>query len=156
MVDIPSTIPTSEDPPHQGKVVIVGRPWRPVDTRARDAKQHAVPADRLRLVGATECSSTVRRAHLPDLRAKKIPLDRQLSNLGAQLLDLAFARCLTLLPDTRVKGPLQQLRLRRLAALRRSRPNTTKPAPGHKIYPYLLRNITIDRPNQVNIAGRST
>ncbi|SCB53239.1 Integrase core domain-containing protein, partial [Bradyrhizobium yuanmingense] len=29
------------------------------------------------------------------------------------------------------------------------RPNTTKPAPGHKIYPYLLRNMPIDRPNQV-------
>src|SRR6476619_5516984 len=29
------------------------------------------------------------------------------------------------------------------------KPNTTKPAPGHKIYPYLLRNMMIDRPNQV-------
>lgn len=29
------------------------------------------------------------------------------------------------------------------------KPNTRKPAPGHKIYPYLLRNMTIDRPNQV-------
>ena len=29
------------------------------------------------------------------------------------------------------------------------KPRTTKPAPGHKIFPYLLRNMTIDRPNQV-------
>jgi putative transposase len=29
------------------------------------------------------------------------------------------------------------------------RPNTSKPAPGHKIYPYLLRKLVIDRPNQV-------
>ena len=29
------------------------------------------------------------------------------------------------------------------------RPNTSKPAPGHKIYPYLLRNLTVYRPNQV-------
>ena len=29
------------------------------------------------------------------------------------------------------------------------RPNTSKPAPGHKIYPYLLRNLAIVRPNQV-------
>jgi putative transposase len=29
------------------------------------------------------------------------------------------------------------------------RPNTTKPTPGHKIYPYLLRSLTVDRPNQV-------
>jgi putative transposase len=29
------------------------------------------------------------------------------------------------------------------------RPRTTKPAPGHKIYPYLLRGMQITRPNQV-------
>src|SRR5258707_10259165 len=29
------------------------------------------------------------------------------------------------------------------------KPKTTKPAPGHKIFPYLLRNLVIDRPNQV-------
>src|SRR3954466_2620149 len=29
------------------------------------------------------------------------------------------------------------------------KPNTSKPAPGHTIYPYLLRGLTIDRPNQV-------
>jgi len=29
------------------------------------------------------------------------------------------------------------------------RPNTSKPHPGHKIYPYLLRNMAVMRPNQV-------
>jgi putative transposase len=29
------------------------------------------------------------------------------------------------------------------------KPRTTKPAPGHKIFPYLLRGMTIERPNQV-------
>jgi putative transposase len=29
------------------------------------------------------------------------------------------------------------------------RPSTSKPAPGHKIYPYLLRNLAVTRPNQV-------
>jgi len=29
------------------------------------------------------------------------------------------------------------------------RPNTSKPAPGHKIYPYLLRKLPVTRPNQV-------
>ena len=29
------------------------------------------------------------------------------------------------------------------------RPKTSKPAPGHKVYPYLLRNMDITRPNQV-------
>jgi putative transposase len=29
------------------------------------------------------------------------------------------------------------------------RPDTSKPAPGHKAYPYLLRNLAVTRPNQV-------
>jgi putative transposase len=29
------------------------------------------------------------------------------------------------------------------------RPNTSKPCPGHKIYPYLLRDLGVERPNQV-------
>jgi putative transposase len=29
------------------------------------------------------------------------------------------------------------------------RPNTSKPADGHKIYPYLLRGLAVERPNQV-------
>src|SRR5450432_1342063 len=29
------------------------------------------------------------------------------------------------------------------------RPRTTKPEPGHKIYPYLLRGLAVTRPNQV-------
>jgi putative transposase len=28
------------------------------------------------------------------------------------------------------------------------KPNTSKPAPGHKIYPYLLRDLAVTRPNQ--------
>jgi len=35
-----------------------------------------------------------------------------------------------------------------IAALYR-RPSTSKPAPGHKVYPYLLRNLAVTRPNQV-------
>jgi putative transposase len=29
------------------------------------------------------------------------------------------------------------------------KPNTSKPAPGHRIYPYLLRGLAVTRPNQV-------
>jgi putative transposase len=29
------------------------------------------------------------------------------------------------------------------------RPNTSKPAPGHRVFPYLLRGIKVERPNQV-------
>jgi putative transposase len=35
-----------------------------------------------------------------------------------------------------------------IAAIYR-RPNTSKPVPGHKIYPYLLRGTKIDQPDQV-------
>ena len=35
----------------------------------------------------------------------------------------------------------------RIEALYR-KPSTSKPAPGHKIYPYLLRGATVDRPDQ--------
>lgn len=33
-------------------------------------------------------------------------------------------------------------------------PNTSKPAPGHKVYPYLLRKLAVTRPNQVCWCGR--
>jgi putative transposase len=50
--------------------------------------------------------------------------------------------------------PINRKRMQRLmrrmgiAALGPKR-RTTKPASGHKIFPYLLRNLVIDRPNQV-------
>ena len=40
------------------------------------------------------------------------------------------------------------LRLMGISALY-PKPRTSKPGDGHKIYPYLLRNLVIDRPNQV-------
>ncbi|MBL4802054.1 MAG: IS3 family transposase, partial [Emcibacter sp.] len=45
-------------------------------------------------------------------------------------------------------------RVRRLMRLMRlvpiyQEPNTSKKHPQHKIWPYLLRNVVIDRPNQV-------
>ena len=51
-------------------------------------------------------------------------------------------------------APVNRKRMQRLmrrmgiAALG-PKPSTTKPAPGHKIYPYLLRNLTIERANHV-------
>ena len=33
------------------------------------------------------------------------------------------------------------------------KPNTSKPAKGRRPFPYLLRGLTIDRPNQVPLSG---
>jgi putative transposase len=44
-----------------------------------------------------------------------------------------------------VKRLMQRMRIEALYR----RPRTTKPKPGHKIYPYLLRGMEITRPNKV-------
>lgn len=44
---------------------------------------------------------------------------------------------------------VQRLMRKMGIAARGPKPSTSKPQPGHKIYPYLLRNLTIERPNQV-------
>jgi len=54
----------------------------------------------------------------------------------------------------RARVPISRDRVRRLMrklnirALYR-KPRTTIPQQGHKVYPYLLRELVIDRPNQV-------
>ena len=45
----------------------------------------------------------------------------------------------------RVKTLMQRMGIEALYR----RPRTTKPEPGHKIHPYLLRGLSIERPNQV-------
>ena len=40
------------------------------------------------------------------------------------------------------------MRLMGIAALG-PKPRTSKPAPGHKVFPYLLRGVSVERPNQV-------
>ena len=44
------------------------------------------------------------------------------------------------------------MRLMSLEAVYR-RPNTSKPAPGHRIYPYLLKGVEVNRVDQVWTAG---
>ena len=51
-------------------------------------------------------------------------------------------------------SPINRKRVRRLMRVMGiealgPKPRTSQPAPGHKIYPYLLRDMTIERPNQV-------
>jgi len=57
--------------------------------------------------------------------------------------------CLKSQGNTVNRKHIQRLmRLMGIKAIYR-RPRTSRPAPGHKIYPYLLRDIKITRPNQV-------
>jgi putative transposase len=50
----------------------------------------------------------------------------------------------------RVNRKRAQRLMRRLGiAALGPKPRTAKPAPGHKIFPYLLRNLVIERPNHV-------
>ena len=52
--------------------------------------------------------------------------------------------------DPRINRKRVQRLMRRMGiAALGPKPRTTKPAPGHKIFPYLLRGLAIDRPNQV-------
>jgi putative transposase len=57
----------------------------------------------------------------------------------------------TLKPAGTVVNRKRVQRLMRLMGLESTapKPNTSKPAPEHVVYPYLLRGLTISRPNQV-------
>ncbi|MCK7616152.1 IS3 family transposase [Roseibium sediminicola] len=50
--------------------------------------------------------------------------------------------------------PVNEKRIRRLMRLMGlmpiyQKPNTSRPAKGHKIWPYLLKGLRVERPNQV-------
>ncbi len=125
------------DAAHEFQVVVVGRRSLATNAGARNSKHLALPANRQIGMLAIKLGSTVRRAHLPNHLAKK-SLDRQLSDLGVELLDLLrrerigvprelhieCARCEILklfLPGVQVRMNLMALRLighRRLLAQR--------------------------------------
>src|SRR5215213_9096063 len=90
-------------------------------------------------------------------RAHDLPVARQaiMRRIDALHLEHPFAGSRMLRDLLRAEGVVigrvavaTLMRRMGIEALYR-RPNTSKPAPGHKIYPYLLRNLGIDRPNQV-------
>src|SRR5262249_44984181 len=58
-------------PPHQRHIVVVGWSRRPIDPRAGNLQQHALPAHRQSAMTPIHERSPVRSAHLPDLLAKK-------------------------------------------------------------------------------------
>jgi putative transposase len=64
---------------------------------------------------------------------------------GSRRMKLFLTECGYLINRKRVQRLMQQLGLVGMAP----GPNTSKPHPQHKIYPYLLRGVDIIRPNQV-------
>ena len=64
---------------------------------------------------------------------------------GSRRLQVALAREGVSVGRRRIRRLMRKLGL---WAVRPKR-NTSKPHPAHKIYPYLLRNLVFDRPNQV-------
>ena len=78
-----------------------------------------------------------------------------MAEIDHQFLDTPFYGVRQMAWHLRAKGwPVNVKRVRRL--MRKmglmpiyQRPKTSTPTPGHKTYPYLLRGLTIDRPNQV-------
>ena len=84
--------------------------------------------------------------------AEDLAIMRRLDQLH---LDFPFAGSRMLRDFLRAEG-MKIGRCRVITLMRRMgiealyrRPNTSKPAPGHQVFPYLLRKMTIDRPNQV-------
>ena len=64
---------------------------------------------------------------------------------GSRMLRDLLAAEGRLLGRRRVTSMMQQMAIKATYP----KPNTSKPAPGHRIYPYLLRGLAIDRPNHV-------
>jgi putative transposase len=81
-----------------------------------------------------------------------LDLMRRIDELFTQFPFLGSRRLALMLGEQGL--PINRKRMQRLmrrmgiAALG-PKPRTTKPAPGHKAFPYLLRGLVIDRPNQV-------
>lgn len=64
---------------------------------------------------------------------------------GSRRLRVVLKREGVLVGRRRIRGLMKKLGLWAVGP----KPNTSKPHPRHKIYPYLLRGLRIDRPNQV-------
>ncbi|WP_245964015.1 IS3 family transposase [Roseinatronobacter ekhonensis] len=75
--------------------------------------------------------------------------------IDVQFLDTPFFGVRQMTWHLRNEGhAVNEKRIRRLMRLMGlmpiyQKPNTSKPAKGHKTYPYLLRGLRVDRPNQV-------
>ncbi|MBM3564456.1 MAG: IS3 family transposase [Alphaproteobacteria bacterium] len=123
---------------------------RPAERKAMIDRSHAFPiAGQAKMLGVAR--STVYCKPRP-VSAEDLQLMRRLDELH---LDFPFAGARMLRDLLRREGVVVGRRhvttlMKRMGieAIYR-RPNTSKAAPGHKIYPYLLRGVKIERPDHV-------
>ena len=113
-------------------------------------REHDLPVTRQAEV-LNLCRSSVYYQPRP-VSAEDLAIMRRIDQLH---LDFPFAGSRMLRDLLRAEG-VKIGRCRVITLMRRMgiealyrRPSTSKPAPGHQIFPYLLRKMTIDRPNQV-------
>jgi len=82
-----------------------------------------------------------------DISETNAALMRRIDELYTQYPFLGY-RKLAVMLQTNAKRVLRLMRCMSLQAIYR-KPNTSKPHPEHRIYPYLLKRLPIIRPNQV-------
>jgi putative transposase len=121
------------------------------DRRALLDRDHAVLSIRRQCALVSVTRSGIYRQP-PPANDNDLVLTRRLDELYTAWPFLGSRRMTAML---RAEGHLinrkrvQRLMRRMGIAALGPKPRTTKPAPGHKIFPYLLRNLAIDRANQV-------
>ena len=121
------------------------------DRRARLDRDHGVVSIRRQCTLLSLARSGVYRMQQP-ANDEDVALVRAIDELFTALAFLGSRRMAIML-----RGEGWSVNRKRVQRLMRKmgiealgpKPRTTKPEPGHKIFPYLLRNMTIDRPNQV-------
>ena len=125
------------------------------DRRAKLDRTHATLSVRRQCTLLGLARSGVYRAKTP-ANENDLVLTRRLDEMFTQWPFLGSRRLTAMLQaEGRAINRKRVQRLMRtmgIAALG-PKPSTTKRAPGHKIYPYLLRNLAIARPNHVWAAG---
>jgi putative transposase len=113
-------------------------------------RDHALPVSRQAKVLKLSRSTVYYRAR--PVSAEELALMRRLDELhldypfaGARMLRLLLRREGVSVGRRHVATLMKRMGLEAIYR----RPKTSKPSPGHKIYPYLLRGVSICRPNQV-------
>ena len=111
--------------------------------RVDGTERHAVDAAAMR-VPVTR-SSVYYEPVVPD--AEELALMRRINELHLQH---PFFGSRMITQTLKAEGPvINRKRVQRLMRLMPPQPTTSTPAPDHPVYPYLLRGLTIARPNQV-------